>query len=87
MSGRDLQGAVQALRHRGPDDEGYLLFDAQGSRERAFAGPDTMRGVDLPPVAGADPSLYSCAFGHRRLSIIDLSAAGHQPMARADGRF
>jgi asparagine synthase (glutamine-hydrolysing) len=25
------------------------------------------------------------AFGHRRLSIIDLSAAGHQPMANGDG--
>ncbi|HUZ31010.1 MAG TPA: asparagine synthase (glutamine-hydrolyzing) [Xanthobacteraceae bacterium] len=28
-----------------------------------------------------------CALGHRRLSIIDLSSAAHQPMATPDGRY
>ncbi len=29
----------------------------------------------------------SLAFGHRRLSIIDLSDTGHQPMSTLDGRY
>src|SRR5262252_9451421 len=28
-----------------------------------------------------------CALGHRRLSIIDLTSAAHQPMATPDGRY
>ena len=42
-------------------------------------GPDD-QGVWLDPAAGT-------ALIHRRLSIIDLSAAGHQPMLSADERL
>src|SRR5688500_2045127 len=41
-------------------------------------GPDDS-GTWLDDVNGV-------AFGHRRLSIVDLSAAGHQPMASHSGR-
>lgn len=42
-------------------------------------GPDDS-GVWTDPATGI-------ALGHRRLSILDLSALGHQPMASANGRY
>jgi hypothetical protein len=42
-------------------------------------GPDD-HGVWADPKAGV-------ALAHRRLSILDLSAAGHQPMFSSTGRF
>ncbi len=47
---------MQAMKHRGPDDEGFFIEGSLG-------------------------------LGFVRLSILDLSPAGHQPMFSADGRL
>ena len=51
---------------------------------RAMADALSYRGPDDADVF-ADPAGF--AVGHRRLSIVDLSAAGHQPMHSACGRY
>lgn len=82
---------TQAMRHRGPDDEGYVSFDAQGGAH-PFYGADSpeslrIRDSDLRPAVEAVHSSSILAFGHRRLSILDLSPAGHQPMSYGGGRY
>lgn len=52
---------------------------------RAMTGAIAHRGPDADHV-WLDPE-SGLAFGHRRLSIIDLSSAGDQPMHSADDRF
>lgn len=54
---------LDAIEHRGRDDEGVFVSDAFGAAD-----------------------LKTC-LAHRRLSIIDVSAAGHQPFFSADRRF
>lgn len=56
-------------------------FDEQALNIIAHRGPDDY---------GLEKYSFNndiVTFGHRRLSIVDLSAAGHQPMKSADGRF
>ena len=53
---QQLKAMIQAMKHRGPNDEGWFAEDGLG-------------------------------LGFVRLSILDLSPAGHQPMFSADERY
>ena len=61
-----------------PTDELRAVMDRM-SATLHHRGPDDT-GVWCDPAAGI-------ALGHKRLSIVDLSPAGHQPMSSAGGRF
>ena len=89
---RQVARMADLLRHRGPDDEGFVLFPEQGPV--CLGGDDTVAfgGMGAPAYLptvhhkewSAEPAPSFLAMGHRRLSIIDLSSSGHQPMSYLD---
>ena len=87
---------TEAMRHRGPDDAGYAFFHRVEPRVWQFGCQDTPQSVyaaELPytPAGSFSSQLPSeevgIVLGHRRLSILDLSSAGHQPMCTEDQRY
>jgi len=86
---------TKPIRHRGPDDEGYVLFKDYKSSPIICGGSDTpieaySRGWDYSPgqsIGSLSAKSVIMAFGHRRLSIVDLSPLGHQPMSYANARY
>lgn len=88
------------MRHRGPDDAGYVFFQIDQSRDRrhlwreyfdkdfSFRYPDYFSEVPVFPDSRTEgEERWNLALGHRRLSIIDLSSAGHQPMADSERKI
>ncbi len=73
----DLKLMSRALRHRGPDGYGFMLYSAE-------RGARTWINQEIPEEAGRAASV---GFAHQRLSIVDLSADSLQPMTDESGRF
>jgi len=80
---RALTRAVATLTPRGPDDEGYVLIDTRAGVARPCRGRDTL--ADGLPTLDEVSGHFDLALGHRRLSVVDRSVQGHQPMTTRDG--
>ena len=86
-----LQKMAQSIERRGPDDEGYLFWSEDN--HKVFRGDHTVQNnIDAPyfpseHISSANTLSSQIAFGHRRLSIQDLSAFGHQPMCDKDEKY
>lgn len=82
VSSATLADMCALIKHRGPDGEGFALFDDNGVHP--MVGPCAPQGGGAALEELPDARV---GFGHRRLSIVDLGAGGHQPMSGADGQL
>ncbi|MEO8760848.1 MAG: asparagine synthase (glutamine-hydrolyzing) [Bacteroidia bacterium] len=87
VEGADLYKMSVVLQHRGPDDEGFLLAHPQAPQY--LKGNDTINELTHLPHINQTNNNSKSNIGllHRRLSIIDLSPAGHQPMPYAENKY
>lgn len=86
---RQLIDMARIMRHRGPDDEGFVLIDSNGGSSINLSGAESEERIQsrLRRVEDEDLNFpHDIALAHRRYSVIDLSPDGHQPMWDADSR-
>lgn len=80
-----------SIKHRGPDDEGFALFKLNDEFHVSAGSTDTQTTAwntdyNYSPKYHIEElsNTFQLALGHRRLSVIDLSEAAHQPMCLTD---
>lgn len=84
---RRVERSTNLLRHRGPDDEGYVIIHRQGGAQ-ALRGDDSIAAcATFPHVRAVLPRGESVVLGARRLAIVDLTPCGHMPMGDERGNW
>jgi asparagine synthase (glutamine-hydrolysing) len=82
------------INHRGPDDEGFLFLNqdrniitAGGERTPIEVWSTKTEYYPTDNIKYCGDQHSRIAFGHKRLSILDLTPTGHQPMSYKNGRY
>lgn len=73
-----FQRANDIIKHRGPDDQGIVFMNSS----KKLSVP--INNTSLLQNSGYNDIDFNIILGHRRLSILDLSSLGSQPMGNND---
>ncbi|MFZ4400525.1 MAG: asparagine synthase (glutamine-hydrolyzing) [Bacteroidales bacterium] len=79
-----LNRMAKLIRHRGPDDEGFLLVNTSNKEIRHCHDEDSIAEIKAQTQLLNNDFQANLGLGFRRLSILDLSPKGHQPMSNED---
>ncbi|MCA6436286.1 MAG: asparagine synthase (glutamine-hydrolyzing) [Bacteroidetes bacterium] len=77
-----IKSMTRAIKHRGPDGEGYLLGRTGDYQPFFGVNQHFKQTFNFIPKAAIEEANegYALALSHVRLSILDLTDSGHQPM-------
>jgi asparagine synthase (glutamine-hydrolysing) len=89
LAGCEIKNLNDAIKHRGPDDEGFFCSSTEAS-VYAFGEVTPMGAITahkLSDINTLQDAAFNVMLGHRRLSIVDTSWRGHQPMKSECGGY